>query len=278
MTTLTQHYKEYQEYNLSRVLPAEISCILNKVGRNLVGKMKFNRIFHLAKKLFFFMKSFKDTVNHQYGLRLTDYLRFFYCSFLRINTFIVFENDLSQEISKLEIDSDFQIIKPTLEQLEQFRKGKNLPREFYCDKMYNAKNCYLVLHGNELAYIHWVFFNGDRSRFLKLEDDKIAELNYNTTLLKFRGRRLSAKVMSYISKDLQQLGYSKVVGVIHEDNIPSTKCIRMSGFREINKIKTIGRFHRKLTIAVNDNSGKKLDKPKKIFRPKFSIPLPMLSK
>ena len=266
MTNLTQYYEEHQAYNVPIILPAKISCVLSKVGKYFVDKMKFNRIIHITKKIFFFMRSLKETVNHQYGTSLIDYLRFFYCSFLRINNFIVFENDLSQEISKLEIDSDFQIIKPTLEQLEQFRKGKKLPREFYCDKMYNAKNCYLVLHGTELAYIHWIFFNGDRSRFLRLEDNKTAELNYNTTLFKFRGRRLSAKVMSYISKDLQQSGYNKVVGVIHEDNIPSIKCIKISGFREINKIKTIGRFHRKLKIAVNDH--------KKIFRPKYSFPLP----
>lgn len=276
MTTLTQCYEEHQEYNVPIIQPAKISCTLSKAGKYFVGKMKISIILHLTKKIFFFTMSLKETVNHQYGTGLINYLRFIYCSFLRINNFIVFENDLSQKISELEIDSDFQIIKPTLEQLEQFRNGKNLPREFYCDKMYNAKNCYLVLYGTELAYIHWVFFNGDRSRFLRLEDNKIAELNYNTTLFKFRGRRLSAKVMSYISKDLQELGYNKVMGVIHENNIPSIKCIKASGFKETKKIKTIGRFHRKLKIAASDHSGPKWDKPKRIFKPKYSIPLPVL--
>ncbi len=145
------------------------------------------------------------------------------------------------------IDSDFRVIKPTLDELEIIREGRNLSREFYYDKILNAMTCYIAFHGDEIAYIHWVFFKGDYSRFLVLRDG-VAELNYNTTLPEFRGRWLSAKMMAYISKDLQEAKYKKVMGVIHEFNYPSIKCIKRAGFVEVSRIKTLGPLHKKIVV------------------------------
>jgi RimJ/RimL family protein N-acetyltransferase len=92
-----------------------------------------------------------------------------------------------------------------------------------------------------------VFFKGDYSRFLILRDG-IAELNYNTTMPEFRGIWLSAKMMAYISKDLQEEGYKKVMGVIHEFNIPSIKCIKRAGFVEVERIRALGPFNRRLAV------------------------------
>jgi hypothetical protein len=173
-----------------------------------------------------------------------------YYSGLRVNTFLIFENDLSKDIVEKKIDSDFIVLKPTIQQLNMLRKGKDLPAEFYYDKICNVKTCYVLLSGKELAYIHWVFFKGDKSRFLKLSEN-VAELNYNVTIPKFRGRRLSAKVMAYISSDLKFQGYKKVMGVINKKNIASIKCIKEAGFMEIKKIRALGPFHRSLKV-IND--------------------------
>jgi RimJ/RimL family protein N-acetyltransferase len=166
---------------------------------------------------------------------------------LRINTFIIYKNDLTKKLPPDNLDPEFEVIKPTLEELDKLRLGKTLPREFYYDKIYNVETCYLAFSRSELAYIHWVFFKGDYSRFLILSDG-VAELNYNTTLPKFRGRRLSAKMMAYISKDLQDSGYKKVMGIIHEHNIASIKCIEQAGFKEVRRIKALGSFHKKLKV------------------------------
>ena len=149
------------------------------------------------------------------------------------------------------IDPDFRVVKPTIEELDKIRTGKDLPREFYYDKIYNAKTCYLALKDDQIAYIHWVLFRGDYSRFLNLSDG-VAELNYNTTLPEFRGHSLAAKVMAYISKDLQRIGYKKLMGVVHEFNYPQNKCMLKAGFEEVTRIKALGPFNRKLTVSSND--------------------------
>jgi len=136
-------------------------------------------------------------------------------------------------------------MKPSLEELAQIREGLDLPREFYYDRIFNLKTCYLAFKDDELAYIHWVLFSGDYNRFLILPSDT-AEINYNTALRKFRGNKLSAKVISYICKDLQAAGYKRVFGVIHEANLPSISAVEDAGFRKTKKIKSLGPFNRKI--------------------------------
>jgi len=198
-------------------------------------------------KLLITISNFRKTAYHHYGNTPLSLLKFIYYSGLRINTFIVYENDLTRKLCDHNLDPDFRVVKPTLEELEKIRTGMNLPREFYYDRIYNAKTCYLAFKADKIAYIHWVFFKGDYSRFLILRDG-VAELNYNTTIPEFRGCWLSAKMMAYISKDLQREGYKKVMGVIHEFNYPSIKCIKRAGFVEVARIKTFGPFHKKLAV------------------------------
>ncbi len=199
------------------------------------------------KKLLSTTSNFKKTAYHHYGRSPLSLLKFMYYSGIRINTFIVYENDLTKELRDHNLDTDFRIVKPTMEELEKIRTGMDLPREFYYDRIYNAKTCYLALKDDKVAYIHWVLFRGDYSRFLILRDG-IAELNYNTTMPEFRGIWLSAKMMAYISKDLQEEGYKKVMGVIHEFNIPSIKCIKRAGFVEVERIRALGPFNRRLAV------------------------------
>jgi RimJ/RimL family protein N-acetyltransferase len=206
-----------------------------------------NNLSMPLSKLLVTLKNFKKTAYHHYGDTPFSFLRFLYYSGIRVNIFFVYENDLTKELAEHNLDSDFKVIKPTLNELAKIRGGRVLPREFYYDRIYNAKTCYLAFKGDELAYIHWVFFKGDYSRFMILSD-RVAELNYNTTLPKFRGNWLSAKMMAYISRDLQEEGYKKVMGIIHEFNTPSIRCIKKAGFKEVGQIRALGPFHRKLRV------------------------------
>ena len=199
------------------------------------------------KKLKLTIKDFRKTAYHHYGNSPLSYFKFLYYSGLRINTFFVYENDLTRELPPHNLDPEFEVIKPSLEELDKIRSGKGLPREFYYDELLNVRTCYLAFCNGQLAYIHWLFFKGDYSRFLILSDG-VAELNYNTTLPGFQGRRLSAKMMAYISKDLQNSGYTKVMGIIHEENIPSIKCILQAGFKETGHFKALGPLHRRLKV------------------------------
>jgi len=198
-------------------------------------------------KIYLTLKEFKKTAYHHYGKAPLSLLKFIYYSGLSINTFIVYENDLTKELRAHNLDTDFMVVKPSIEELDKIRAGKDLPREFYYDSIYEAKTCYLVFKRDDIAYIHWVFCGSDYSRFLVLRDG-VAELNYNTTLPEFRGHSLAAKVMAYISKDLQNMGYRKLMGVVHEYNYPQNKCMIKAGFQEIARIRSLGPFNKKLIV------------------------------
>jgi len=201
----------------------------------------------LLRKIVVTLKNFKKTAYHHYGKKPSSLFKFLYYSGIRINTFMVYENDLTRELPEHNLESEFRVMKPSLEELAKIREGMDLPREFYYDKIFNTKTCYLVFNGDELAKIYWVLFKGDYNRFLILSDD-VAELNYNTTLPKFRGRQLMAKMMVYISHDLKSAGYRRVMGIIHEFNFPALKAIEKAGFRRIAKIRTLGPFNRKMKV------------------------------
>ena len=206
----------------------------------------FMKSRHL-RKLSITMRELKKTGEHHYGKGMFNLARFFYYSLARINTFIIYENSLLRDLPDHNLGREYRVVKPTLMELSKAREGLNLPREFYYDQIYNAKTCYLAFKGDELAYIPWVFFKGDYSRFLILREG-IAELNYNTTRPNFRGMSLSARMMAYICKDLQDEGYERVMGVIHEFNYPSIKCIKRAGFTECGRIRAMGPFHRKVKV------------------------------
>lgn len=206
---------------------------------------KFNLLY--LKKVYRTLKEFRKTAYHHYGDNISSIPKFIYYSFFNVNTFVVVGFDLNNTIPDYPLDSDFEVIKPSIDELNRYRKGKDLPREFYYDQIHGVKTCYLTLCHGELAYIHWIYLKGDYNRFLKLGSD-IAELNYNTTLSEFRGRGLMGKMLVYILSDLKKQGYTQAVGVIHGKNPPALKSTIKAGFKELGRIKTYGPFCKKYSI------------------------------
>lgn len=206
-----------------------------------------NSFIYIVKKLLFTFKNFKKTAYHYYGKSPLSLVRFVYYSLFRVNTFLVFENDLRGEVPEIEFDPNVKVLTPTLEELDRLRKGKDLPREFFYDQIHNVKTCLLALYGGEIAYIHWIYSKGDYSRFLIFGED-VCEINYLTTLPKFRGKKLSSMMLAYASKNLQKAGYKKVVVVVHQNNVAFIKNVRRLAFKETRHIKTLGPFNRKIVV------------------------------
>jgi len=201
----------------------------------------------MKRKILLTIKEFKKTAYHHYGHNISSIPKFLYYSFLSINTFVVVGVKLENVLPSLPLDPEVKVIKPTLEELNSIRSGKDLPREFFYDLVHGVKNCYVAFWGNEIAYIHWIYVKGDPNRFLVLSDG-VAELNYNTTLPKFRGHRLQAKMLAYIFEDLRKSGFKQAVGVINEKNPPAIKGAKRAGMEEIAKIRTLGPFNRKFVV------------------------------
>jgi len=200
----------------------------------------FNKILHTTREM-------QKTAYHHYGENPLSIIKFIYYGLFRINTFIIFLNDLEKDIKNLDLDNEYDVIIPTMADLDNIRAGKILPREFYYDKIHNVITCFIVLRKKEIAYIHWVYFQGDYSRFLRIQP-KTAEINYATTLPKFRGNKLSAIMFAYTSNYLKNLGYKKAIVVANENNPAVIKTFLMAGFKEIKRVKSIGPFNRKLSI------------------------------
>ena len=180
-------------------------------------------------------------------------VKFLYYSLLSLNTFVVYGADLRDDLPAYTLDEDFYVLKPTQEQLDDLRQSFDLPREFYYDRIHHVKKCYVVMCRGEVAYIHWVYSMGDPSRFLRLREG-VAELNYITTMPGYRGRGLMWKMMANISKDLRDEGYEKVIGVIHEKNLPARRNAEKAGWSEMARIKTLGPFNKKFKCSCEKSS------------------------
>ena len=193
------------------------------------------------------LKEFKKTAYHHYGSRPSSIIRFVYYSALRVNTFWLTGTELTDGLPSMHMDACYRVIKPTLEELDRLRKGLDLPREFYYDRILGLKTCYLAFKDGEIAYIHWIITQGDYSRFLVLPANAV-ELNYNTTLRPFRGNKLMAKMVCHICRDLKENGFRRVYGIAHEDNLPSLGAVQDAGFRKLRTIRAIGPFNRKVRV------------------------------
>jgi GNAT superfamily N-acetyltransferase len=201
----------------------------------------------LSTKLIHTIRKFRGTAYYYYGRRWSSLFKFLYYSLLSVNNFVVYGADLREDLPTYALGEGFSILKPTQEQLDDLRRNRDLPREFYYDRIHGVKKCYIVMYDGDIAYIHWVYTGGNPSRFLRLRE-RVAELNYITTMPKYRGQGLMGKVMANTSFDLREEGYTKVVGVFHAKNLPAVKSAKKAGWSEMARIRTLGPFNKKLIV------------------------------
>jgi GNAT superfamily N-acetyltransferase len=210
----------------------------------LKAMIKFVNIF---RRLWVNLQVLPQTVHAEYGSGFRSYLKFIYYSFFSINTFNIYIFDLEQDIPRSPLPEGYHVIFPTLAELDSLRAGKDLPREFYFDKTDGLTTCQILMKGSEIAYIQWICNAKDPSRFFRLGEGVVRITNV-ATLPAFRGQGLMQKMFRYTLIDLKNQGYRRIVSAIHSNNIASIKSILKIGYHHVGKIRTFGRFQRKIII------------------------------
>ncbi len=189
----------------------------------------------------------KSTVESLYGKGWFSYVKYLYYGLFRVNTFVVFELPLDREFIEKPIGAGIVMVKPSSEELDRIREGRNLPKAFYIDKSDGIKCCYLLLKDGEPVYIHWISYHGDKSRFVRI-GRKSTRITYIFTLPEHRGEGYYYKMIPVTANELRKQGIEKLVTVIHDGNISAIKSVTKAGFREQTRIKAFGQFNKTIDV------------------------------
>lgn len=188
----------------------------------------------------------KSTVESLYGKGWFSYVKYLYYG-LKVNTFVVYELPLDREFAEKPIGEDVILLKPSTEELDRIREGRTLPKAFHIDKTDGIKCCYLLIRNGEPAYIHWISYHGDKSRFVKL-GKKTTRITYIFTMPEHRGEGYYFKMIPATANELRKQGIEKLVTVIHDGNISAIKSVTKAGFKEYARIKALGPFNKTIDV------------------------------
>lgn len=169
-------------------------------------------------------------------------LRWFYYGYFKVNNFIVFYKNLDQPVDNLTKDISLKCIKGSIETLKRIREQERavLPIEFYSDIVHELSTPYLAFFNDNIAAIHWLVYPVERSRFLELSREGDIEINYNTVLPEYRGRRIAQSLMCFMIHSCQEDGLKRMFGVVHVSNIPQYKPMLRLGFEPIEVLTHFG--------------------------------------
>ncbi|WP_075109833.1 GNAT family N-acetyltransferase [Halofilum ochraceum] len=184
----------------------------------------------------------RQTVHVRYGGGVRGYAEFFYISLLRTNTFIIFVTKSTGCSVYLPDPESLSFTRNDHKRLNEFRQSRDLPKEFYCDQTHDAHDFILGFWEGEVAYIHWIFHENAKTRFLKIGED-CAEIGYMVTLPEFRGNKICSHALTHTVQALCSEGVRSIFCVVHDKNIASIKAVKRAGFRESGKSRTLGPFN-----------------------------------
>lgn len=188
----------------------------------------------------------KTTVRSLYGEGAKAWFTFFHYALFRLNRFKILRVNLEAlPISPVDLPG-ISFSSPRIDELDSLRSS-DLPREFFCDRFHTVGNCCIARLNGVPAYIHWIYFPGDFSRFLKLGEG-CAEINYVLTLPQYRGHGISAAAFCHTLHSLKEQGIKNVFAVVHEENIASLKSFAKAGFTDIGSTFSFGLFNRKVSV------------------------------
>jgi RimJ/RimL family protein N-acetyltransferase len=201
-----------------------------------------------VKRFLYRLRTLRATVKALYGGGPGGYLRLVWYHLLRPNRFLILAaepHSMSAEPSPGK-GHDFRWIEPA--QLELLRAGMRWPREFYMDRTSKPSRCCLGMVNGEPAYVHWIFMQGDGSRFLRIGEGA-AEINYILTLPAYRGLGLCGEAIRFTMRELGAEGIDTVYAVVHDGNVASLKALSRAGMHETGAIRAIGPLNRKREVG-----------------------------
>ena len=163
-------------------------------------------------------------------------VRVFYFNLIKINRFIIFEWNLTQEIEKApDISTDFEIKILNYKEIGMFIKNWDfLPREFYMHEIDGVINCVAAIKNGQIVYICWIYLEGDRNRFFNLKAGE-AHFDYAFTFREYRRFGLNAQSHLKAAEWLKGLNIKRALIGVHEDTI-----YMLRSLEKIRNIKRIG--------------------------------------
>jgi len=170
-----------------------------------------------------------------YDQRFAVGLAKLFYSNLKVNRFVVYEMDLTQEIKSFtDIRSDYDLRVLKYDDLGAYLPElEELPSEFHMHEIDGVENCVVALKNGRIAHISWLYLKGDQDRWFDLAEDQ-ADLNYSLTLPEHRGKALFPQALIEAVRWFRENNINTILMEVHE----STKnMIRsMKKVPEVNQI------------------------------------------
>jgi hypothetical protein len=167
---------------------------------------------------------------------MASILKVLYYNVIKINRFAIFEFDLTQEFAGPSLDPQkYQVSVMNFEDLARVVAGKeNLPREFYMNEIDGVRQCVLVMSGDRIGHISWIYLKGDKDRWFDLKDDE-AHVNYSFTFPGFRGIAFFPEALRASAVWLKNHNYRRIIMDVHEETI-----FMINSMKKIAEVKRIG--------------------------------------
>jgi len=167
---------------------------------------------------------------------MSSLLKVLYFNVIKKNRFEIFEYDLLEEIETYSLNSQQHMVRVIhCNELASMIAGKkNLPREFRMHEIDGVTHCVLVMVGDKIGHIVWIYKKGDPDRWFDLGNDEV-HINYGYTFPEYRGMGLWPQALLGAAKWLKDRNYKRIMMDVHKD----TKFMLRS-MKKIKGVKHIG--------------------------------------
>jgi hypothetical protein len=160
-----------------------------------------------------------------------------YFNTIKLNRFVIFQFDLQKDFSGPSLDPDkYEIRILNYAELDRLIRNKqeDLPREFRMHEIHGVKQCVVVMKGNEIGHISWIYMKGDRNRWFDLSSDE-AHVNYSFTFSDFRGKNFFPQALLASALWLKAQHFKRILMDVHEETT-----FMLNSMRKIKEVQRLG--------------------------------------